>query len=424
MSKRRLLEWGKTLLILLLSVTAVGLLAMTPLVQDSGLADLFSPRRGNGGADQAEAVLSAFPPARVAVMSGSGRRGIQYDRERVEELFFGFSSLLGDGLASAGEAETVSAALWEQYLSRVGIYFDFDRDVPLDALCAWLQPEGECDLAVFARRVLLARGEDDRVLLCYEDGEDGQFYACATGLSASLHLDPAVASAGGDEAYFAYENEKLSALLQPYTLITEQETGLVWTASAPLNGEDRTEEAVRALGFSGENRVAVAGGTAYPEGTARLEVSESGTFTYSDGHEGKFPVASAGTEATVTEMIRAARALADRTLGERCGEAELCLDAVYETETGWVIRFGYRIGGSEVWLYEEGWAARFLIREGCIREFTLHFRTYSPTEEQVLLLPMDRAAVILPGLTAERRELTLRYTDHGGDVLKPGWVAR
>ena len=49
MSKRRLLEWGKTLLILLLSVTAVGLLAMTPLVQDSGLADLFSPRRGNGG---------------------------------------------------------------------------------------------------------------------------------------------------------------------------------------------------------------------------------------------------------------------------------------------------------------------------------------------------------------------------------------
>lgn len=423
MNKRRLLEWVKSLLILLLSVSALCLLVMTPLVQDSGLTALFSSRRGNGGADGTDAALADFPPVRVAVMAAGGRRGIQYDRAGVEDQFFGFSSLLGDGLASAREAEPLTSDQWEQKLSRIGIYFDFDRHIPLTALCAWLQPEGSCSLTASARRILLARGEEDRVLLCYEDGSDGQFYSCVTDLSAGLHLEPAVASAGGGEAYFAYESEKLSALLLPYTLITEQESGQIWAAADPFAGEVETEAAVKALDISVNNRVAVAGGTAYPDGTARLEVGGDGTFTYSDGHEGKFPVAAEG-KATVTEMIRAARALADRTLGAYCGEAELCLDAAYETEEGWVIRFCYRIDGSEVWLYEEGWAARFLIREGFIREFTLHFRSYEPTEERALLLPMDRAAVLLPGLTAEPRELTLRYTDRGGELLTPGWVAR
>ena len=125
----------------------------------------------------------------------------------------------------------------------------------------------------------------------------------------------------------------------------------------------------------------------------------------------------------MAEVIEAARQLAEGTMGTRCGQARLYLESVRETQDGYRVRFGYRLNGSAVWLYEEGWAAEFLIREGCISEFTMHFRAYSDSGEKALLLPMNQAAVILPGLTDEARELVIQYRDRGGETVSPGWVA-
>ena len=43
-NNRRLLEWGKDALIVALSLSAVYLLSMTPLLQDSGVLELLSPK--------------------------------------------------------------------------------------------------------------------------------------------------------------------------------------------------------------------------------------------------------------------------------------------------------------------------------------------------------------------------------------------
>ena len=56
--KRRLIEWGKDALIVLLSLSAVYLLSMTPLVRDSGLLDLF-PSRESPGADRKSTRLNS-----------------------------------------------------------------------------------------------------------------------------------------------------------------------------------------------------------------------------------------------------------------------------------------------------------------------------------------------------------------------------
>jgi len=422
MSKRRLVEWGKNLLILLLTASAVYLLTMTPLVQDSGLADLFSGQSG-GDAVRNEVVLTAAAhPSRMAVVGESGRYGVQYDQTAVDELFARMGPLLGEGLTTAKEPVSITESRWQDGLSQSGIYFDFDRSIPLSALGSWLRPEGECALTGTARRILLTADKEDEVWLYYQDGESGGFYSCVTGLSRELHLEPMVASVTGNDAQFAFERDDLE-LVQPYTLITEVTVGAVCAVSNPLELSGAEAVILKDLSFGSDSHIPISGGEAYLDGSARLEIMDGGSVYFSDGQREKYPVAALGDEATVAEMIEAAREIAEQTVGSRCGQARLYLESVRETEEGFLVRFGYRINGSAVWLYEEGWAAEFLICDGCVSDFTLHFRSYTSTGEKILLLPMDQAAVILPGVTDVARELVIQYRDRGGMEISPGWVA-
>ena len=58
---------------------------------------------------------------------------------------------------------------------------------------------------------------------------------------------------------------------------------------------------------------------------------------------------------------------------------------------------------------------------GYITGFVLRVRSYTADGSSVLLLPIDRAAVLLPDLTAEKRELVIRYRDGGGQTVSPSW---
>ncbi len=185
--KSRWIEWGKDGLILLLTLSAVCLLSMTPLVRDSGLLDLLSPKEspgvGSSGAGPAEAML----PVRLAVTGEGGRCGVQYDEQRLEELFPPLGVLLGDALASAGEIRSLDEEEWRRCLGRDGVYFDFAGDVPLTALERWLQGPGSAGLTGAARRVLLCAGEGDQVLLCWQEEAGEQFFSCSTALTHALH---------------------------------------------------------------------------------------------------------------------------------------------------------------------------------------------------------------------------------------------
>lgn len=422
MGKRRLVELGKDILILLLSASAVWLLTMTPLIRDSGLADLFSGSKQTSQGEGAVSLSVAANPSRMAVTGSGGRYGLQYDQEGVDELFARFGPLLGEGLTSAEVPQSISEGRWQDYLTARGIYYDFDRSVPLSALGSWLNPEGACVLDGTARRVLLVAGGGDKVLLCYQDGVSGRFYSCRTKLSGSLHLEPLLEGVEGNGAQFAFESETLSGLLQPYTLVTEVDSGSVYTVQNPLSGEGGAQSVLDALAFSGENHVPVSGGEAWLDGSARLEITDGGSAICSAGEEGKYPVVIAGEQATVAEIIEAARGLAESTVGVYCGEARLYLESVQELEEGWRVRFGYRLNGSAVWLYDEGWAAEVYIAGGYITEFTLHFRSYAYAGREELLLPMDWTAVLLPEVSEELRELVIRYRDPGSTEVLPVWV--
>ena len=421
--KRRWLEPLKTLLIVLLSASAVYLMTMTPLIQDSGVLDLL--RLGQSGSQSSTAVTltAAAKPSRMAVNSGSGRYGVQYDQDEVDELFARFGSLLGEALVSSGQSLRISEQQWQNYLRGAGIYFDFTGDIPLSALSGWLQREGLCSLNAAARRILLVDGGEDRVLLCYQDSGDGLFYACETGLSWQLHLEPTLSGITGNGAEFAFENESAENL-QPYTLMTNDSERRVYASTTPLSPDGNVTWLLEALEYTGRNHASVSGGDLYLDGNDRLRILTGGQVIYDAAQGGKYPVAMAGTEMTAAEAIEAARELAEKTIGLQCGEAELYLESVHAAENGWRVRFGYRLDGSTVWLYDEGWAAEFYILDGYITEFTLWFRNYVSTGETALLLPMDSAMLMLPDLTEEACELILQYHDRGETTVEPVWVAK
>lgn len=419
-NKRRWVELGKDAAIVLLTLSAAWLLAMTPLVQDSGVGDLLAPQESSGVGGSAEERTTAMLPVRLAVTGEGGRCGVQYDDERLEELFPPLGVLLGDALASAGEPQAMAEEQWRKCVAGKSIYFDFGGEAPLAVLERWFQGMGQRALEGRARRLLLCAGEGDQVLLCWQDGRDGRFYSCATALTQALHLDPAVEGAAVNGAYFAFEDETLARRLAPYTLITEgEQAGTGYDASVPLAGEAEVLALLEALSFSGQSHAPVSGGEVYLDGGDRLVVGGGGVVTYRAAQREKYPVGeglAAGTDG--------ARALAEAALGPLCGEARLYLISARQEPGGEIyVRFGYLLNGSAVYLGEKGWAAEFLVRDGYITQFTLRLRSYAVNGQHTLLLPVDKAAAMLPDLSREGRELAVRYQDGGGASVSPVWVA-
>ena len=420
---RRLMEWGKNALILLLTLSAGVLLSMTPLARDSGLGELLRPRPAQTGTSGGGSPSGPVLPARLAVYREGGRFGLQYDDNRMEEVFAAFVPLLGDALAGAGAPAPLSDNQWRACLRQRGAYFDFSGEIPLAALARWLGG-GACSLEGSARRVVLVAGEGDTVSLCWEDAEDGGYFTCPTALSRSLHLDPAVETVTPNGAYFAFEDESLNRLLDPFTLITEGEPDAgLYDVSAPLSSAAGAEALVDALSFNSRNHAPGSSGEVYMDGTDRLVIRDGVTATSRAAQSGKYPVEHTNGVVSAAQAAEGARALAERAMAPLCGEARLYLLSVRPYGDGWQVRFGYRLGGSAVYLYDEGWAAEFLVRDGCITEFVLHLRQYTAQGENALLLPIRKAAAMLPDLTRERRELVIQYRDGGGQSVSPGWEA-
>ena len=420
---RRLMEWGKNALILLLTLSAGVLLSMTPLARDSGLGELLRPRPAQTGTSGGGSPSGPVLPARLAVYREGGRFGLQYDDNRMEEVFAAFVPLLGDALAGAGEPSPLPEAQWRDCLGRRGAYFDFAGEIPLAALARWLGG-GACPLEGSARRVALVAGEGDAVSLCWENPEGGGGFTCPTALSRSLHLDPAVDAVSPNGAYFAFEDEGLSRLLDPLTLITEGEPAAgLYSVTAPLSTTAGTEALLDALSFNSQNHAPGSNGEVYLDGADRLVIRDGSTVTYRAAQEGKYPVENTNGSVSAAQAAQGARALAERAMAPLCGEARLYLLSVRPEGEGWRVRFGFLLGGSSVYLYDEGWAAEFLVRDGCVTGFTLRLRQYAALGENALLLPIRKAAAMLPDLTRERRELVIQYRDGGGSAVSPGWEA-
>ena len=437
----RVVELIKDVLILLLTCSALYLAAQTPLA--APLGELFR-EEGNpalpGRGHSAERGSGALPLAMVVNLPGesglpggknmpepaeSVRCGLLYNQTACQELFQRVAGPLSEALSSAGTPEPVSRRQWERALTTaLGVYMDFQGEVPLPVLAGWLSG-GDTRLTATVRRLVLTVGEDG-VELYYRDERDGQCYRCRDQVADPYLLAEALSGLTDNGAFYAFESDLYRKLDPDTLLMPSAPVPRTYSVSNPVTGGKAALEAlVQDLGFSlnstsfysTDEQVARSGDNSVrlsAQGVAQYEGNEGG---------GMFPVLRQGEAGAMFDAVETCRQLALSALGPRCGEARLYLISVIEVEGGWEIDFGYSLNGVPV-LLERGYAARFLVKGERIVQFSLCLRSYTDAGTTALVLPPKQGAAALASRGLEGSELLLTYSDSGGDTVSAGWSAR
>ena len=435
--RRRGLETLKSLLILLLSLSAVYL---TLLALDysrvewapiQAVLSLFRPEQEQAPSD---AVLSGQSstlsptPVRLAVCDGTDRFASQYSQQQTDQLFDALGILLSEALASAQAPVQVGESVWRQALQTPGVWFDFLGAHPLEALSAWLG-DGQANPALThtARQLAVALDGKEQVRLFYHNEDDGLYYACATAVVWQGHMDGLVSGYGGNGHTFVFEQGEDSGYgaLDPYVLLSPDALRLpVYRATDSLSGLDEATVAAiqQALLFQAQG-YPVAGGIRIREGRETLELGSDGMAVYHAGDEepARYPVGD-GTDPLV--LAEAAWQLAAGTVGRWCGEARLYLQGLEELGDGSIqISFGYSLNGSDVSLPGGAPAAAFTVRDGQITDYALCFRRYEQAGQTSPVMRERQAAAALEALEPAGSELLLAYAA-GGELVRAGWTAR
>ncbi|MEA4953977.1 MAG: hypothetical protein VB096_00460 [Pseudoflavonifractor sp.] len=422
--KTRLIEIGKSLLIVVLACSAVFLVAQTSLITQLREWMAEPVQTADPANRQPE---EAVMPYLAAVRSEWGMYGAAYDKETVNRTFTAVQSFLGEGLATAGSAEKITERRWRALLESPGIYCAFQGSPPLSVLSSWLGGGGE--LTGDAQALLMA-WDGTAVWLCWRD--ESNYWAAQTQVAYEGHLQMAIGKYSPNGMAFAYEmktSDEVYGTLDPYVMVSMTAfRPVVYDAETPafLENEENLKKLLNALGFqtSGNSAYEMPEGLHISEGTDRLRVKRDGTIIFHAGEEGRYPVPAAGETPTCSEAVLTAWELLNRVSSEWEGEGTFVLARAETEKNGWVITFSYRLNGIPVLTGEDGWAAQFTVEEGEIRDFTIKLRTYTATGSAASV-PRERlAAAAMKALKNTDGRLILCYSDTGAESIRAEWVAQ
>lgn len=422
---RRMVERVKTLLIVLLSCSAVYLAVRTQI--PVSLHSLLPTRTTQSGSQTTqESRIQAAQPLRMAVTLRGGeeslRYGVQYDQEAQDILFQQMYSLLVEALSSAEAPAAVDETSWREALNTSpGIYFDWQDNLPFSVLVGWLSVENG-QLTGSVRRLVLTAQEGQAVI--YYCGQQETYYRAVCPMVDVSRLSEAVAGVKDNGAQFAFEQEEFDGLA-PYTLLLgENLTPKIYQASNPLEQEEIREQVRQTLDFSDDSSVSyvTSNEQVIRNGNDTLRLAADGstvTFTAADGGS-RYLVTSSG----VYGAVERCRQLAVDTLGDLCGQARLYLMSVEENgEESWQIEFGYLLDGVPVRLGDEGYAARFQVSGGRVVSFTLCLRSYTDSGTTSVVLPQRQAMAAMEAKGHQGEELLLVYLDTGIQQVSASWAA-
>ena len=420
------LERGKSLLILLLTLSAGYLIVQFGLFQ--GL-DLFSHQESGAavGSLPEDPDLSGpegtltLRPIRMVLQGEGGRYGVQYSQSGIQGLFEStFGNLLREALSAAEQPEPITEEQWRESLTGEGVwvYYDFVRPLPLGEVSVWLNnTERRPDWEWGVRRFLLIELDGRRQLLC-RDEDTGQYYRFSLPEGGGEPLPYLIGSYQPNGARFAFEDPAAFGALAPDTLILREPPGMVvYGVSNPLKDltEGDMDELLRGMSFNPKvvSRISVADGQRFQDGLDSLGLTEEGTITFHSrqGGTNRYPVA----EMTPVALVERSRELLSHVMEKRLGDGTYDLRSVDVSEDGEraEVFFEYRLDGTPVQVSQEGWAAYFAFTEGELLDFTIHAKQYTRTETPSPVLPEVQAAAAMVRLLQEGKELLLCYIDMG-----------
>lgn len=423
---RRLWEAGKSLLILLLSLSALFLAGQVFLSSGAAPAGLLGGAPGaSPSAPEPMGSVGVARPVRMAVTNANGRYGVQYDDGAVDALFDALGGLLGEALGSAQEPVRTNRRAWEAALQRRGVYYEFPGAVPLSLAAAWLSGgERPSHLTAEAARLLLAQSEDgNSVCLYYLDASDGSYYTCET-VVLFLNLPDSYVPNG---AIFAFQQPERYGGLDPDTLIlSDPPTPPIYHAGDGPNLGDSTvrDSLLQSLGFFPQSNAVYpnADGWSVRDGSDTLRLTSSGTVVYhTGGGEPRYPVSR---DASRAELVELTGELVWNAVAPYCGAGRVYLSEITQSRDSYTLTYSYTLSGAEVQLGQDGWCARFTIYDGQITDYTLRLRRYSVSGESAVLLPEYQAMTAMEAMGAGGRSLLLCYYDGGNGTAAPSWIAR
>lgn len=421
--KRLAVELAKDLVIAALTCSAVVLALQTPMArQVRGWVshEEVAPQ------PQIQRIEEAVIPYGIAARNSLGLYGVSYDEALVNRAFESLSPYLGEALATAGGAETVSVRQWQALLEKPGVYCALQGSPPLEALSAWLGGGGSL---TGEAQALLVAWDGSQVWLGWRDGE--RYYRSRTQVAYEGHLSGALEEFSPNGAAFAYslaETDEAYQTLDPWVLVamtTPQPQE--YTASSPdfVGDEGALQQLLTALGFQSGVGSAYQSGKdlAILESGDRLRVGSDGSVVFHAGEEIRYAVACAGEEATAAEAAFAAWELVNRAAAPWKGETAYLLTGVKKTETGWSVEFQGRLKGIPLLTGTDGECARVEVEGRSIQSFSLTVRSYAAGEGSWLLPGERLAAAAMNSLPGKGRKLVLCYSDNGGQALSAGWIA-
>lgn len=419
MSKRARIERIKTLLIVLLTISAVAMVWKLFSGADVDFSGGFlAPSENKEDAQRSEGYVQCAKPFAVAVTDSSGeRRGERYSETSVNELYARFSAALAEALGSTGEPERVDFSEWEDALSSPGVYFDFIYSQPLRAVAAWLGAEMSGEAAGHAAARLCLAQMDDGVYLYYLRTKDANAYRCST--FASL---PELSGTAVNDAMFAFESGLRE--IDPYTLlIGELPDFPEVSVSNPLRFSVQAEELMEAFGmnsFVAQPYGEGGGKEAYVDGDSTLRLDPDGRISFRQ--TGAVEADTVDGQIKMEDVIDSAFRLVDRVTSAARGSASIGLSSVEysEAEGSFSIRFEYRLDGLFIEEADGSSAAVVTVVDGQIVQADILLREYSVQSTSQTALPEKQAAALLA--VRGGGEPMLCFMD-SGDHLTLEWVS-
>ena len=408
---RRWLEPVKTALIVFLSLSALVLMYFT------GLFDFLLPERGSGTFILPEtpslSLTAASLPTEAAVTGQSGLcYGLKYDSAALRELYDSMSAYLGEAIGSAEKPQRISEKRWLKLLDSAGLYLDYDCDLPLSLLAAWLGVEAP--VSPYFHTLVLSEGEAGTVCFNYLD-EKGQGWSCRTaGLWKSL--------AGQLDAYLPNG----ASFAQHWTALKSCEPAMLVLESLPelyavsVSGGQEAAAAVLAektgIHLNSVSRYSEPDGTVvYPGENGVLRLRADGSLSFSASED--FALAEEESLPNIAELSR--ELLEELHLAFAGDELLRCDGCRVDGCGSGEVTFSYVCEGLPV-LLPAGSAARLHWTEGRLTELTFLPRCCRLSTGRVELLPEKQAAAAA-GSRSPGSEAGLRLYDSGEAVMQPFW---
>ncbi len=425
----RLLEIGKSILLVLLVISTITLTWLTWSYNEQLPAELFTWSGGKDSAEQTSArpaYMEADWPVKLAVSGENGRYGAQYSAD-VRAGYEKLKILVGEALATAGEPQRVSADNLLRAFGGYFVYLEYDRPIPIHALSGWMGsdlPKMPESTSVF-RLLISANLDSNGVDLVYWDSAGG-VWTCETKTSIGSFLS-IVGEQKSGECGFAFEYGAQYPFSDAYTLVKPD-----ISAVFPVTSRTQTDSDERIAALSEAFKLNPYSNYSYPQGNDRIvtdnmrsiRITHDGRALYKDSGsepgEQRLEVAGGNGPTDQNAVIEAARLVAAAAVKPFAVEEELCFSGITfdPAKSEYSLTFDYRIAGIPVY-FKEGHAAEFIVSGGVITDVEIQLKGYSLTGIPSPLLPILQASA-----AADGQPLTPAYYDDGQESARVIWFER